>query len=191
MKFLFDIFPLLLFFAAYKMYDIFVATAVAIAASAVQLSWFWIRHKRFETMHVVTLAALIVFGGMTLLLRDPVFIKWKTTIVNWIFAVIVLYSQFATKRTVLEALMGSKLDLPTKSWRSMNLSWGLFFTLVGALNIYIAFYYGLHLEEARREEIWVNFKVFGVMGLTLAFVVIQVFIIARHLKDDAALDESN
>ena len=182
MKFLFDIFPLILFFAAYKMYDLFVATAVAIAASAIQVAYFWIKNRRFETMHVVTLVALVVFGGMTIVLKDPVFIKWKTTIVNWIFAAVILYSQFATKRTVLEMLLGSKVKLPSEGWRSMNLSWGLFFTFVGALNIYVAFYYGLDLPEARREEIWVNFKVFGVIGLTLIFIVIQVFNMARYAK---------
>ena len=184
MKFLFDLFPLILFFAAYKMYDIFVATAVAIAASFVQLSVFWLKNRRFETIHVVTLAALIVFGGMTLILRDPIFIKWKTTIVNWIFAAIILYSQFAAKRTVVEVLLGSKVHMSQKGWHSINLSWGLFFFFIGALNIYVAFYYGLDLDEARREEIWVNFKVFGVIGLTLVFLVIQVFNMSRFMKLD-------
>ena len=184
MKLLFDLFPVLLFFVAYKMYDIFVATGVAIAASVVQLGAFWFMHRRFETMHVVTLCALVVFGGMTIVLRDPVFIKWKTTIVNWIFAAIILYSQVFTKRTVIEALLGSKIHLPEAAWRSMNLNWGVFFTFVGALNIYVAFYFGLDLDEARREEIWVNFKVFGVLGLTLAFMVYQMFRIARHIQPD-------
>ncbi len=184
MKLLFDLFPVLLFFAAYKMYDIFVATGVAIAASAVQLVAFWIKHRRFETMHVVTLCALVVFGGMTIVLRDPVFIKWKTTIVNWIFAAIILYSQVFTKRTALEVLLGSKLHLPAPAWRSMNRNWGLFFAFVGLLNIYVAFYYGLDLDEARREEIWVNFKVFGVIGLTMVFMFYQMFRIAKYLKPE-------
>ena len=188
MKFLFDIFPVLLFFVAYKMYDIFVATAIAIVASGVQLAIFWFKHRRFETMHVVTLIALVLFGGMTLVLRDPVFIKWKTTIVNWIFAAIILYSQFFTKRTVVEALLGSKMHLPPPAWRSLNLNWGLFFAFVGALNIYVAFYYGLDLDEARREEIWVNFKVFGVIGLTIVFLFIQMFRIARYLKPQSTDD---
>ncbi len=172
------------------MYDIFVATGVAIAASVVQLAVFWFRHRRFETMHVVTLCALVVFGGMTLVLRDPVFIKWKTTIVNWIFAAIILYSQFFTSRTVMETLLGSKMHLPTPAWRSMNLSWGLFFTFIGALNIYVAFYFGLELDEARREEIWVNFKVFGVIGLTLVFMVFQIFRIYKYLNQDNPNDSS-
>lgn len=184
MKFLFDLLPLILFFAAYKMYDIFVATGVAIAASFVQIAGFWLKHRRYETMHVITLAALVVFGGMTLLLRDPLFIKWKTTIVNWIFAAIILYSQFFTKRSVSEVLFGEKaqIQLPRKAWRIFNMNWGLFFLFVGALNIYVAFYYGLHLDEAVREEIWVNFKVFGVIGLTIVFTIIQIILMARYAK---------
>lgn len=184
MKFLFDLLPLILFFVAYKMYDIFVATGVAIAASFVQIGVVWLRQRKFETMHVITLIALVVFGGMTILLRDPLFIKWKTTIVNWIFAAIILYSQFFTKRSVSEILFGDKanLQLPRKAWRMFNFNWGIFFLVVGAINIYVAFYYGLHLDEATREEIWVNFKVFGVIGLTIVFTIIQIILIARYLK---------
>jgi len=184
MKFLFDLLPLILFFSAYKIFVIFVATGVAIAASFVQIAGFWIKHRRFETMHVITLAALVLFGGMTLLLRDPLFIKWKTTIVNWIFAAIILYSQFFTKRSVSEILLADKaqIQLPRKAWRIFNMNWGLFFLAVGALNIYVAFYYGLHLDEALREEIWVNFKVFGIIGLTLVFTVIQIIVMARFLS---------
>ncbi len=187
MKFLFDLLPLFLFFAAYKMYDIFVATGVAIAASFVQIAAVWLKHRKFETMHVITLVALVVFGGMTLLLRDPLFIKWKTTIVNWIFAAIILYSQYFTRRSVSEVLFGDKanIELPRKAWRLFNLNWGIFFLIVGALNIYVAFYYGLHLDEAVREEIWVNFKVFGVIGLTIAFTVVQIILMARYLKHDS------
>ena len=184
MKFLFDLLPLILFFAAYKMYDIYVATGVAIAASFVQIAGFWLKHRKFETMHVVTLGALVVFGGMTIFLRDPLFIKWKTTIVNWIFAAVIIYSQFFTKRSVSEVLFGDKaqIQLPRKAWRIFNMNWGIFFLFVGALNIYVAFYYGLHLDESVREEIWVNFKVFGVIGLTLAFTFVQILVMARMAK---------
>ncbi len=182
MKLLFDLFPLILFFAAYKMYDIFVATAVAIAASFVQLAVFWIRNRRFETMHVVTLAALVLFGGLTLALRDPVFIKWKTTIVYWILGSIILFSQFVTKRTVVEFLTADKFPMPKKAWRTFNLHWAIFAYAVGLLNLYVAFYYGLELDEARREEIWVNFKVFGVLVLTIVFMAFEVFLMMRIAK---------
>ncbi len=176
MKFLYDLFPLILFFAAYKIYDIFVATGVAIASSFVQIGLFWWKNRRFETLHVITLGALVVFGGLTLLLRDPVFIKWKTTIVYWIIGGAVLYSQFFTKQTAFEWLAGNnaKVQLPSSVWRNINLNWGLFSIFIGFLNIYVAFYYGLDLPEAQREEIWVNFKVFGVLALTLIFMLIVI-----------------
>lgn len=182
MKFLFDLFPLILFFAAYKMYDIYVATGVAIAAAFVQVIAFWLKNRRFETMHVVTLGALIVFGGMTIVLRDPAFIKWKTTIVYWLLALIVLFSQFLTKRTVVEALMADKLPLPREAARMFNLHWAIFAFALGALNIYVAFFYGLELDETRREEIWVNFKVFGVLVLTMVFMAFEIFLMIRVAK---------
>ena len=102
MKLLFDFFPLVLFFGAFKLYDIYVATLVAMAASLAQVVFIRIRHQRFETTHLVTLFVILLFGGMTLIFQDDMFIKWKPTIVNWIFAVVVLGSQFIGKRTVLE-----------------------------------------------------------------------------------------
>ncbi|MEW6331526.1 MAG: septation protein A [Pseudomonadota bacterium] len=183
MKFLYDLFPLLLFFAAFKFYDIYVATAVAIAASFVQVGLFWFKHRRFETMHVVTLGVIAVFGGLTLLLHDDTFIKWKPTLVYWILAAIVLASQWFGRKTVIERMMSSQIALPAPVWKRLNLSWGLFFAALGALNIYVAFYYGLELDAATRQGIWVNFKVFGLLGITLVFVVVQAVFMARHMHD--------
>ena len=184
MKLLFDVFPLVLFFGAYKYYDIYIATAVAIASCVVQVAVFWSRNKRFETMHLVTLGVIVVFGGLTLVLRDDSFIKWKPTIVNWIFAVIIVGSQFVGRRTALEILLGSKLKLPEAIWRRVNLSWGLFFLIVGFLNVYVAFYFRPELSEQVRTDFWVNFKVFGLMGLTLVFAVVQMLFIARYMVPD-------
>ena len=184
MKLLFDVFPLVLFFGAYKLYDIYIATAVAIVACVIQVALFWTRNKRFETMHLVTLGVITVFGGLTLIFRDDTFIKWKPTIVNWIFAVIVVASQFVGRRTALEVLLGSALDLPKQIWRHVNLSWGAFFLVVGCLNVYVAFYFRPELSEQARTDFWVNFKVFGLMGLTLVFAVIQMLFIARYLAPD-------
>ena len=183
MKLLFDFFPLLLFFIAYKAYDIYVATAVAIAASFAQVGWYWWRHRRFETTHLVGLGVIAVLGGLTLLLRDDTFIKWKPTIVYWVLALLVLGSHFVGKKTLIERLLGSQISLPDKVWMRQNLSWGLFFVVLGALNLYVAFYYALELDAAARQEIWVNFKVFGLMALTLVFIVIQAMGMARHLQE--------
>jgi len=184
MKLLFDFFPLILFFGAYKLYGIYVATSVAIVASLGQVAWFWFRNRRFETIHLITLSVILVFGGMTLIFRDDVFIKWKPTIVNWLFAVIVLGSQFLGKRTVLERLLGQQMALPAPIWKKVNLSWGLFFLVSGALNLYIAFFFRTHLDDQIRTDFWVNFKVFGLLGLTLTFSVVQMLLVARYIVSE-------
>lgn len=183
MKLLFDFFPLILFFAAYKLYGIYAATLVAIIAAIVQVAVFWYRERRFETTHLVTLAVISVFGGLTIAFHDPVFIKWKPTIVNWMFAVILLGSQWLASKPAIQLLLGSKLSLPPQVWRKLNLSWALFFVVMGMLNLYVAFYYGLELDEETRTDIWVNFKVFWMMGLTLVFAVGQSLLIARHVEE--------
>jgi intracellular septation protein len=190
MKFLYDLFPLLLFFAAFKFYDIYVATAVAIVASFVQVGLFWFKHRRFETMHLVTLAVIAVFGGMTLLLHDDTFIKWKPTLVYWILSAIVLTSQWFGSKTAIERMMSSQLALPETVWKRLNMSWGIFFAALGAVNIYVAFYYALDLDEETRRNIWVNFKVFGLLGITLVFVLAQAFFMAKHIQDKPAPGES-
>jgi intracellular septation protein len=184
MKLLFDFFPLVLFFGAYKLFDIYVATLVAMAASLAQVVFIRIRHQRFETTHLVTLFVIFLFGGMTLIFQDDMFIKWKPTIVNWIFAIVVLGSQFIGKRTVLERLLGSQMQMPAKIWKKVNVSWGLFFLASGLLNLYVAFYFRTHLDEATRTDFWVNFKVFGLLGLTLAFSIIQMMIVARYISTE-------
>ncbi|HEU5338264.1 MAG TPA: septation protein A [Sulfuricaulis sp.] len=190
MKFLYDLFPLLLFFAAFKLYDIYIATAVAIVASFLQVGLFWAKHRRFETMHVVTLGVIAVFGGMTLLLHDDTFIKWKPTLVYWILSALVLASQWFGKKTVIERMMSSQIALPETIWKRLNLIWGLFFAVLGAINLYVAFYYALGLDAATRQEIWVNFKVFGLLGITLVFVVVQAFFMARHIQTKPEEDGS-
>ncbi len=176
MKFLFDLFPILLFFVAYKMYDIYVATAVAIGAAFVQTALFWLKHRKFEKMHVITLGILIVFGGLTLILRDPVFIKWKPTVVNWLFGASFLGSQFIGERPLVERMMGHAITVPGPVWRRLNWAWVLFFIAMGLINIYVAYNYS--------EETWVNFKLFGMMGLTLVFVFAQAFYLGRYMVPD-------
>jgi intracellular septation protein len=189
MKLIFDFFPLVLFFAAYKFYDIYVATAAAIVASILQVVFFWFRQHRFETTHLITLAVVVTFGGMTLIFKDALFIKWKPTIVEWIFSAIILGSNFRGRKTAMEYLLGKQLSLPPPVWRKVNLAWGLFFLFVGTLNIYVAFYFRPDLTDQARTDLWVNFKVFGLMGLTLVFAVGQMLMIAKYIdtdkKDDA------
>jgi intracellular septation protein len=185
MKLLYDLFPLLLFFAAFKFFDIYVATAVAIVASFVQVGGYWLRHRRFETMHLVTLGVIAVFGGLTLLLHDDTFIKWKPTLVYWILALLTLGSRYVGRKTLIEAMLGGQVALSAPVWHRLNLAWGIFFAALGAVNLYVAFYYGLDIDADTRREIWVNFKVFGLFGITLVFAVAQGFYMARHMPADA------
>jgi intracellular septation protein len=183
MKFLYDLFPLLLFFAAYKISGIFIATGVAIVASVIQVAVFRLRHGRYEPMHVVTLAIIAVFGGLTIALHDDTFIRWKPTLVYWILGGALLGSQWLGGRTLIDRLLGDKVGLPPAIWRRLNLSWGLFFLVLGGLNLYVAFYYRLDLDAAARQELWVNFKVFGLMAITLIFALVQGVYMARHVQD--------
>lgn len=181
MKLLYDFFPIVLFFIAYKAYDIYVATAVAIGAGFLQVGGYWLRHRRFEKMHLVTLALLAVFGGLTLALRDPLFIKWKPTVVNWLFAAVFLGSAYIGRAPLVERMMGHAISLPAPIWRRLNWAWTLFFAAMGAANLYVA--YGFS------EEVWVNFKLFGMLGLTLAFVLAQGFYMARFAEPEESEKE--
>lgn len=189
MKALFDFFPLLLFFAAFKLYDIYVATAIAIAATFLQVGYVWLKYRRFEPTHIVTLVVITVFGGMTLFFKNDAFIMWKPSVVNWIFSAVVLGS-VVVKRSVIKMLMGKQLELPDNVWHWLSISWGLFFLAMGFLNMYVAFYYQLDLPAEVRQETWVNFKVFWMLGLTLLFSIAQMFFIAKYI-DPETLNNSD
>jgi len=177
MKMLADFFPILLFFIAYQLYDIYVATAVAIASSFLQVGFYWLVRRRVEKMHLITLGLLVVFGGLTLILRDPLFIKWKPTVVNWLFGIIFMGSHLIGEKTVVERMMQHAVELPAIIWTRLNMAWSLFFIVSGLLNLYVAFNYS--------EETWVSFKLFGMLGLTFLFVIAQAFYMARHVRDQA------
>ena len=175
MKFLFDFLPILLFFIVYKTHGIYAATAVAIAASVIQVAWQWFRQHKVERMNLVTLGLIVVLGGATLVLQDENFIKWKPTAVNWLFGLVFLGSQFIGSKTLIERMLGANLELPAPVWSRLNLAWSVFFIAVGFANLYVAFTFD--------TDTWVNFKLFGMMGLTIAFVIAQGFYLARHIKD--------
>jgi intracellular septation protein len=177
MKFLFDLLPVLLFFVAYKLDGIYVATAVLIVASLAQVAWLWFRHRRVEKMPLITALLVLVLGGATLLLHDETFVKWKPTVVNWVFALVFLGSQFIGGKTLIERMMSGAIDLPAEIWSRLNTLWVAFFALIGVANLYVAFNFD--------TDTWVNFKLFGMLGLTLVFVVLQSFYLARHLKKPA------
>jgi intracellular septation protein len=175
-KLLFDLFPIILFFAAYKLGDIYVATAVAIVATMLQIGWLKARRRRIENMQWASLAIIVVFGGMTLLFQDETFIKWKPTVLYGLFAAgLVGYRMFAG-RNPIQLMMGKQVTLPDPIWERLNVAWGAFFAAMAVLNLFVA--YGFS------TDVWVNFKLFGTLGLTLAFVVLQALYIGRYVQDE-------
>src|SRR5690606_36446910 len=160
-KFLFDLFPLLLFFAAFKFADIFVATGVAMAAAVAQFVWLKARGKVIEATHWINLTVIVVFGGATLLFHNDAFSKWKPTVLYWLFASILLFSHLVLGRNLMQKLMGGQVQLPAPVWSKLNLAWAGFFLASGALNLYVAF------SGQFTESQWVNFKVFGLMALLI------------------------
>ncbi len=180
MKMIFDFFPVLLFFIVYKMYDIYVATAVLIIACFIQTIAHRMIKGEFEKSHLITLILVALFGGLTLILHDEVFIKWKPTVINLLFAGVFIGSQFIGKKTIIERMMGSNLTLPADVWIKLNMAWALFFVFLGSLNIYVAFSFD--------TDTWVNFKLFGLMGLTFIFIIAQSFYLMPHLKEQETTD---
>lgn len=178
MQLLFDFLPIVLFFVAYKLEGIYVATGVLIVAVLAQTLVSWIRHRKVSAMLLTSAVLVLVFGGLTLLVHDAVFIKWKPTIVNWLFAAAFLASQFMKGPTIVQRLMGEKMTLEPALWTRLNLMWVAFFVVVGALNLYVAFNFS--------ESTWVNFKLFGLMGLTLAFALAQGVWLARKSEQVTA-----
>ncbi len=176
-KFLFDLFPLILFFLAFKFSDIFTATAVAIAAGIGQFIWLKATRKAIEATHWINLTVIVVFGGATLFFHNDVFIKWKPTVLYWLFASILLGGKWFFGRNMMQKLMGSQIAVPDAIWDKLNYSWAAFFLLSGALNLYVAF------SGAFTEAQWVNFKVFGLMALLLLFVIVQSVWLGKYMKD--------
>ena len=173
MQILADYFPLLLFFIAFKWQGIYVATAVAIVASVIQIVWFKWKGK-LSTIHWISFAIIVVFGGATLILHDDVFIKWKPTVLYGMFAAILAVGKLAFKRDLIGALLRD-ITLPPEIWSRVTWSWAAFLSAMAILNWYVAFNYPL--------ETWVNFKVWGGIGLFLAFALAQGLMLARHIEE--------
>ena len=178
MKFLFDLFPVALFFVAFKLFDIYTATAVAIGATLLQIGWLKWKRRKVDTMMWISLAIIVVFGGATLALHDETFIKWKPTVLYWLFAVSLAGSELLFRRNLIRAMLGEQVRMPDGVWARLNWSWVAFFTFMGAANLLVAYNFP--------TDTWVNFKLFGGMGLMLVFVVVQALFLARHVEEKDA-----
>jgi intracellular septation protein len=177
MQLLIDFFPIIVFFVVYRMYGMYAATAAIIVAMALQIGYQWVRHRKVNKMLLVSGALVALLGGITLTLRDPLFIQWKPTIVNWLFAAAFLGSQLFGEKTLTERVMGHAVQLEPTLWRQLNLMWVANFTVLGAANLYVVYNFD--------EETWVNFKLFGMIGLSLLTAVGQaIWISSRTSHSD-------
>jgi intracellular septation protein len=172
MQLLIDFFPIVVFFVAYKLYGMYVATAAIIAAMAVQIAYQWVRHRKVNKMLLVSGALVAVLGGITLALHDPVFLQWKPTVVNWLFAAAFLGSQMFGEKTLTERVMGHAMEIDQPLWRQLNLIWVANFLVLGFANLYVVY----NFDEAT----WVNFKLFGMIGLTLLTAIGQAIWISMR-----------
>ena len=187
MKLLFDLFPVILFFAAFKGAEhfpadalalaerllgdgvtattapVFLATVTAIAATFLQIGWLKMKRAKIEPMLWISLAVIVVFGGLTLWLRNEMFIKWKPTILYWIFGGILVYGNIAGRNFIRMLLSKAEIEMPGHAWGTLQNMWIGFFAAMGVVNLLVAYLCS--------TDTWVNFKLFGLMGLTLVFTI--------------------
>ena len=175
MKFLFDLFPVILFFIAFKFADIYVATGVAIAATFAQIGYLLARGRRIEPMLWVSLIIIVLFGGATLLLHDETFIQWKPTILYWVFALALFGAEALFGKNLIRSVMGEQVHMPEGGWKRLNWSWVGFFVFMGFANLYVARNFSM--------DAWVNFKLFGGMGLMLVFVLAQGIMLSKYIEE--------
>ncbi|PPC74822.1 septation protein A [Pokkaliibacter plantistimulans] len=184
MKVLLDFLPVAIFFVVYKLTgDILTATAVLIPATLLQMLYAWWANRKIEIMQVVTLVLVVLLGGATLVFHDQTFIQWKPTVVNWLFAAAFIVIPLFTKRPLIKQLLSTQLSLPDHVWQRLNQAWIVFFLVMGAINIFVFKLYSL--------DIWVDFKLFGMMGLTIVFIILQGIYLSRHMQDSETSKPSN
>jgi intracellular septation protein len=174
MQILFDFFPIILFFVAYKLFGIYVATIVAMIASTLQTVIYRLKYNRFEFIHILTLVMIALLGGATLYLHNVIFIKWKPTVLYWILALAFLATQFIGKKRLVQHIMSKKLSLPQAVWNKLNIFWIIFFIIMGFVNLYIVYHHSTNT--------WVNFKLFGILGFTIIFIIVQSLYMAKYVK---------
>ncbi|MBT5231766.1 MAG: septation protein A [Methylococcales bacterium] len=193
-KFLFDFFPALLFFASNKFYQtifgepgaeidrVLFATKVFIVATVAQVAVHWWKHHEVKKIHIITLVLVLIFGGMTIYIQDKLFLQWKVSIINWVFALAFIGSQFIGEKTLIERMLGANIDMPMTIWIRLNLSWAAFFIAVGFINLYVFMNYGW--------DTWMDFKLFGLMGLTIGFAFVSILSVSKYIEEKPEATDS-
>lgn len=204
MKFLFDLFPVILFFIVFKWGEtnlnhaqslvqqylggligpgavtpdqapILMATGVAILATVAQIGYLLSRRRKVDAMLWLSLGIIVIFGGATIYFHSDIFIKWKPTVLYWIFALGLALSPLIAKKNLIRAMMEKSMMLPDLIWHRLNLTWAGFFALMGVLNLFVAFNFP--------TSVWVNFKLFGVTALMIVFIVVQMMLLSKYMRD--------
>ncbi len=183
MQLLFDFFPVIAFFVTYKLTDIYVATGVIIVAVAAQIAIQWLRHRKISTMALISGALVLVFGGLTLWIRDEMFIKWKVTVVNWLFAAGFLASHYIGSQPVIQRMLSGNIELDRSHWLKLSWMWIGFFMVLGAVNLYIAYQFS--------TDAWANFKLYGMLGLTIVFALLQGMWLAGKMPHDPSRSDGS
>lgn len=178
MKFFFDLFPVILFFIAFKFFGIYTATATAIIATILQIGWVKYKHGKVDGMLIASGLIIIFFGGATLLLHDETYIKWKPTVLYWLFSIGLISANLLFKKNLIRNLMEKQISMPDAIWNKLNLAWALFFAGLGVLNLYVAFHFS--------TDTWVNFKLFGTIVLMFAFVIGQSLVLGKYMTEKDA-----
>jgi intracellular septation protein len=177
---LYDFFPVLLFFIAFKFYGIYVATVVGIVVTAFQVVTTTIWRKKIDKQQLVTLIVFTIFGGLTLYFHNPIFVKWKPSIIFWIFGCVILFSQFIGSKPLIQRMLAHLLEegatLPIGVWRKLNLVWAIFFLILGSINIFVAYHFSTNA--------WVNFKLYGVLGLLILFSIGQAVYLTKYFAQE-------
>ena len=217
MKFLLDFFPIALFFIVYKTMGLYAAIYAMIGATALQMLITRFQTGKFEKTHLITFGLLVVFGGVTLAIKDPAFIMWKVSVLYVVFALALILSMWIGEKTLLQRMLGKEMKLPSQVWNQLTWFWGLGFSGIAMVNAYYvdialstrSSLFGtstldpkveltelecasttveqLCLVAQQSEEAWVNFKLFGTMGLTFGLIIITVIFISKYIKEDKAL----
>lgn len=175
MQLLFDFLPIVAFFIGFKFFGIYAATGIAIVISLILVVAYWIQHRTVPGLQLVNLGIITLLGGTTLLLHNELFIKWKPTVLNWVLALVFLGTQLFAEKPLIQKLLESKVSLPKQVWQNLNSSWIVFFSIMGLLNILVAYNFDTNT--------WVNFKLFGILGLTLVFAILQAVYLSKHVKE--------